>query len=166
MNKGLPDTLSASFPNTIPVPRPLVVDQQIKDPNWLAGFVDADGSLIISVVREPLNRVGYSIGLRFSVVQHSRDVELMKNLVEYLGCGSLVHSKKSSVEFVVTRFADIQDKIIPFFITSPLHGVKALNYADFCRVAILMKDKAHLTEEGLEQILKIKVGMNKGRVNF
>jgi len=29
-----------------------------------------------------------------------------------------------------------------------------------------MKDKAHLTEEGLEQILKIKVGMNKGRVNF
>lgn len=127
--------------------------------------MEGEGCFIISVVKDPVNFVGYRVGLRFSICQHSRDVELMKNLVEYLGCGSLVHSKKSSVDFVVTRFADIQDKIIPFFITSPLHGVKALDYADFCRVAILMKDKAHLTEEGLEQILKIKVGMNRGREN-
>lgn len=33
MNKGLPNILIASFPNTVPVPRPLVTDQQIKDPH-------------------------------------------------------------------------------------------------------------------------------------
>ena len=33
MNKGLSDDLKAAFPNTIPVTRPQVRDQVIKDPN-------------------------------------------------------------------------------------------------------------------------------------
>jgi len=33
MNKGLSDELKASFPDTIPVPRPLIRNQEIQDPN-------------------------------------------------------------------------------------------------------------------------------------
>jgi len=33
LNKGLSDKLKEAFPNVIPVPRPIVVDQVIKDPN-------------------------------------------------------------------------------------------------------------------------------------
>lgn len=40
---------------------------------------------------------------------------------------------------------------------------KHLDFLDFCRVALLMKDKVHLTEEGLHQIQKIKSGMNSNR---
>ena len=58
------------------------------------------------------------------------------------------------------------DKIIPFFEKYPIKGVKALDYADFCKVAELMKNKAHLTEHGLEEIRKIKSGMNRGREFF
>ena len=35
--------------------------------------------------------------------------------------------------------------------------------ADFCQVAEMMKVKKHITLEGLEQIRKIKAGMNRGR---
>jgi hypothetical protein len=38
-----------------------------------------------------------------------------------------------------------------------------LDYADFCKAAELMKTKAHLTARGLEQIRKLKTGMNTGR---
>ena len=38
MNNGLTQILMESFPNITPVPRPVVSDQGIKDPNWLAGF--------------------------------------------------------------------------------------------------------------------------------
>jgi len=34
---------------------------------------------------------------------------------------------------------------------------------DFVKVAKLMKEKAHLSPEGLELIRRIKSGMNKGR---
>jgi hypothetical protein len=63
----------------------------------------------------------------------------------------------------VTEFSDIVEKIIPFFEKYPMVGVKTLNFADFCKVAELMKNKDHLNEEGLEQIRKIKAGMNRGR---
>lgn len=42
-------------------------------------------------------------------------------------------------------------------------GVKSLDFNDFCQVADIMKEKKHFTKEGLEQIRKIKAGMNKGR---
>jgi hypothetical protein len=38
MNNGLSASLKEAFPNIIRLPRPKVVDQQIKDPHWLAGF--------------------------------------------------------------------------------------------------------------------------------
>ena len=64
---------------------------------------------------------------------------------------------------MVTEFNEIQKKIIPFFQKYPLHSVKALDFKDFCQVADIMMDKKHVTKEGLEQIRKIKAGMNTGR---
>lgn len=163
MNNGLSDILKDSFPNTKPVARPIVEFTGIPDPNWLTGFVEGEGCFLVSVVRQPRNKIGFLVGLRFSICQHSRDLELMENLIAYLGCGSIVHTKKTTVEFVVTRFADIQEKIIPIFDKYPLQGTKVLNFFDFKKVAELIKDKAHLTSMGLDQIQKIKAGMNKGR---
>jgi len=60
-------------------------------------------------------------------------------------------------------FADINANIIPFFDKYPLQGEKAKDFMDFKKVALLMQSKAHLTREGLEEILKIKSGMNARR---
>lgn len=89
----------------------------------------------------------------------------MKYLVNYLGCG-WVSERKGACDFKVKSITDINKKVIPFFDKCPIFGVKALDYADFCRVAQIMETKAHLTQEGLNEILKIKTGMNKGRSNI
>ena len=39
-----------------------------------------------------------------------------------------------------------------------------MDFLDWCKIAILIKNKLHLTPEGLELIRKIKDGMNKGRL--
>ena len=88
----------------------------------------------------------------------------MKSLVEYLDCGAYFpYGAREASDFIVTRFSDIHEKIIPFFDKYPIVGVKALDFADFCKVAEIMKVKGHLTESGLVEIRKIKVGMNRGR---
>ena len=51
-NLGLAEELKAAFPNTIPVPRPVVEDQEIKDPNWLSGFVSAEGCFLIVIKKK------------------------------------------------------------------------------------------------------------------
>lgn len=69
------------------------------------------------------------------------------------------------MELTIGSLEDIIKIIIPFFTKYPLQGAKRLDFADFCKVAELMKNKAHLTPEGLDQIREIKSGMNSGRVS-
>ena len=86
----------------------------------------------------------------------------MKTFIKFFGCGRVSKDRKS-FDYKVNRLIDIIDKIIPFFQKHPILGVKALDFADWCKVAEMMKDNKHLTPEGLEQIRQIKAGMNTGR---
>jgi len=67
------------------------------------------------------------------------------------------------VEFRVAKFEDIYKKIIPVFNKYKIMGVKYKDFEDFCKVAEIIKKGDHLTLEGLEEIKKIKSGMNKSR---
>lgn len=86
------DTLLAAFPNTKPVQRPLVVDQVIKDPHWLAGFTSGEGCFLIRILKSPDYKGGAQVILRFQITQHSRDTLLMESLMEYLDCGNCYNS--------------------------------------------------------------------------
>lgn len=140
MNKGMTEILKESFPNTIPVHRRAINSNIVSDPNWLTGFVEGEGSFIISLVTNASAKLGIKVSLRFSISQHDRDIKLMDSLVKFLGCGSIVkHNAKFSVEFVVTKFSDIQEKIIPFFEKNSLQGIKSLKFNSFTEAAELIK---------------------------
>lgn len=80
------------------------------------------------------------------------------------GCGRYRQRRGGLAgDFIVSRLSDLTEKIIPFFAKYPVIGMKKENFEDFCKVAELMKEKAHLTEAGLEQICKLKDGMNSHR---
>jgi hypothetical protein len=164
MNNGLPDELKKAFPNVKAIQRPRVTDQKIKDPHWLAGFVDGEGCFFVSLMGSSTHKLGSRVQLRFLITQHIRDEQLIKSLVNYLSCGKIYKgSKRDVVDFVVTRFTDLSGKIIPLFDLYPLQSSKAKDLADFKKVLELMKNKAHLTQEGLDEIKQIKSGMNTGR---
>jgi len=105
---------------------------------------------------------GFQVSLEFQITQHVRDKELMRSLVNYFDCG-YIYKNRETVDFQITKFSDLHEKVLPFFQNFPLQGVKRLDYLDFCRVAELIQNKAHLTEEGLSKIRQIKAGMNRGR---
>lgn len=86
----------------------------------------------------------------------------MRSLVSFLGCGYYYLSPKKDVgEYIVTSFSDITDKIIPFFQTHSIKGAKVQDFVNFCKVVEIVKNKGHLTESGLEQILLIKAVINR-----
>jgi len=53
--------------------------------------------------------------------------------------------------------------LIKFIDQYPLKTKKFLDYEDLKLLRQLKKEKVHLTEKGLEQMKKIKEGMNFGR---
>jgi hypothetical protein len=76
-----------------------------------------------------------------------------------------IHSsenKKTSL-LQIKNNSDIENKIIPFFNEYPILGVKSLDFEDFKKVAELVKNKEHLSPEGLIKIREIAEGMNLSR---
>jgi len=92
LNNGLSENLKSAFPGVISFPRPLVTDQSIKDPQWLAGFSSAEGCFLVSLYKSESNTLKESVKLIFYITQHTRDTELMKSLIKYLDCGRYVES--------------------------------------------------------------------------
>jgi hypothetical protein len=169
INLGLSDELQLVFPNITPVARPLPVlseKKKIQNFNYIAGLTSGDGCFFISIRNSSYTKSGKSVVLKFQIVQNSRDVELIQTLVSTLGCGRVeLCLKQSAAYYVVTKYEDILKKFIPLFDNHPIKGVRALDYSDFKKVVLLMKNKSHLTEEGLIEIQSIKSNMNRNRAN-
>jgi len=166
MNR-LPEKLKIAFPDIIPVERPLVQNQIIPDPNWVAGFMTGEGSVYVRIKKSLTHQIGSQVELILQMTQHIRDEQLLISFLDYFGCGKYRQRKgglsRKARDFFVNRFTDLSQKIIPFFDKYPIMGVKNKDLVDWCKVVELMKAQAHLTEEGLEQIRKIKDGMNSYR---
>lgn len=172
INLGLSDKLKTEFPDIKLVDRPAVEFKGIPDPNWLAGFTTGEGCF-----RVDINNLSnkWRVSLRITIVQHIKDEQLLQSFIKYFSLAEGLpsvkkksryvykYSNKDAVRFDVTKYSDLTEKIIPFFNKYPIYGVKAKDFEDFKKVALLMGSRAHLTKEGLEQIKELKLGMNRTR---
>jgi hypothetical protein len=128
----------------------------------LAGFTSGDGSFIVNIYKTPRSRLNMEVKLEYKVTQDLRDTVLLESLVSYFNCGGITR-RPTAIDFRVTRFSDLVDIILPFFDKYNIEGVKAKDYMDFKLAVEIVKQKGHLTREGLEKIQTIKMGMNTGR---
>ena len=162
MNKGLSYELNLAFPEITLVERStiVIVDQVIKNPYWLAGFASGEGSFMVNLQSSTSN-LGFQVKLVFQLTQHSRDIVLINSLIEFFGSGG-VYKDREFIQFKISKFSDITEIVIPFFNKFQIMGIKSQDFNDFVKIE-LMKNKAHLTSEGLDKIRKIQIEMNKGR---
>jgi hypothetical protein len=163
MNLGLSDVLKSEFINFSPVESPLIITNNIPNPNWLSGFVTGEGNFDVNIHKSK-HKIGQRVRLRFRITQHERDINLMKLLIKYLGAGKIeIDNRNPAVYLLLYKISDITNIIIPFFEQNPLYGIKLYDYLDWCKFANLMNEGSHITVEGLELNLKIKTDMNTGR---
>lgn len=157
---GLSEELKQDLPNLIPISRPLNSNTEIKDPNWLVGFIEGEGCFYVFVYKSKI-KVGSAIQFYLKIVQHSCDIKLRDKLVQYLGCGTI--HKGNVITFTVTIFNDIVNIFLPFFNKYLLQGTKQLDFLSFYKIVRLMIKKAHLTAKGQNKIILIKNEMNTKR---
>jgi hypothetical protein len=84
-------------------------------------------------------------------------------LQEFFGCGIIVNKKnRNEASFRLNSLQDLTNIIIPHFEIYPLLSQKAADFILFKQIVELMNNKAHLTEEGLQQIINLRASMNLG----
>lgn len=113
LNRGLTAELESAFQNIVLINRPDVVDIEIKDPAWIAGFTTGEGSFQIKILNS-LAKTGATVRLSFQLTQHMRDEQLMLSFIKYFG-GGFVTKDNNAFNFRIEKFSDICNKIIPFF---------------------------------------------------
>lgn len=131
------------------------------NPHYIVGFVDGEGCFSIS-----LNKNGDrlpEVRLIFEIELREDDEPILHEIQQVLGCGNIYHLRyeryakwRPHVKLKVSNFADISTKIIPFFQRYPLQAKKRLQFEVFCQVAELIKDKRHLSPEGVARIRALR----------
>jgi len=101
--------------------------------------------------------------LKFQIGLHSKDLNVLYRLQEYLGGIGSIHLVKNGevVNYSIDSIGDL-NKLISHFEKYPLLTQKAADLLLFKKAVRLVNNKAHLTLEGLIQMVNIKASMNLG----
>jgi len=169
LNWGLTEKLIASFPKIAALEsvkvRPLIEETYDFNPYWVAGFVSAEGNFFVDIITSSTMKSGYQVILVTKITQHVKDEQLLKNLVTYLKCGIYYkRPKENAGDFLCKSLSENLNIVLPFFQKYPILGTKSLDFQDWSLIAHLIKDRAHLTTEGLNEIREIKSRMNTKRI--
>jgi intein-encoded DNA endonuclease-like protein len=122
------------------------------DSNYLAGFFDGEGSLIIRIRPDKRYKTGFQVLLVADITQKSRGV--LDLIQENLKMGNIDYHKRDDLyQFRIYKIRDLK-KFIPLIADKAI--VKRKELEKFSRCVEIVSNKKHLTEEGLSEIRQIK----------
>jgi len=138
INLGLSPQLKTTFANIKPNTEVAEVSsnfaniciKKIPDPKWVAGFTSGEGCFMVDIVKSKTTKIEYSVSLRFMISQHSRDEQLMLNLIHFFNCGKL-NKNNNCLNLTIRRFGDIDKILIPFFQKISNHRTKIIRFSRF-----------------------------------
>jgi LAGLIDADG DNA endonuclease family protein len=128
--------------------------------NWVAGFVDGEGSFNVPIRRERDRGLPWRVSLSFNVSQVGP--ELPELLRSTFGLGTVRGRGDGVFYFEVTRTAALVERIFPFFERFPLRSPKQADLAVFRQITELVQLGRHLSPAGIGEILKLRSPMNRG----
>lgn len=128
--------------------------------HYLAGFADGEGSFNVCFRPRKDHRMPWKVTMTFNATQ--RNIEVLTIFKETLGCGNLWRRQDGVWYFETRSLPMIVERVIPFFRRFPIRSARAKDFETFCEVAALMSQGAHLTREGIAQIVKLRSPMNRG----
>ncbi len=133
--------------------------------SYLAGFTDGEGCFYVGVHPTRNVTLGLQVTPEFHVSQNGERLAVLQLFVETFGCGVIkknapVGSRDKTYVYVVKRHNDLYEVVVPFFQRFPLRSEKQNEFLRFAQVVKLMREKAHLTSEGLKRISEIAFSMN------
>ena len=131
------------------------------NPNYVSGLIDGEGSFSISFSLRSKLKVGIETRPSFSVTLNQRDLELVKMIHDFFGCGGIRFSRSDrTYKYEVRSTKDIVEHIIPHFDKYPLNGIKKNDYQLFKKIVLMIHRNMHLNVNYLKEIIDDAYKMN------
>jgi hypothetical protein len=133
---------------------------------FLAGFVEGEGSVHVSIKRHPTLRLGNYFQPEFFIYQHRVRRELLEMAMEFFQVGRIRPKPGNPdvlVYSVISRLA-ITEHVLPFLRTYMRYSARTSDYETFGLVVDLMNRGVHREPRGLARIARLAYSMNmKGK---
>ena len=109
-------------------------------------------------------RTGLEVRPSFSLSLNEKDLELLRDLQAFFGCGWIRESKTDrTFKYEARAVEDLLDPIIPHFERHPLRGSKAKSFVALRDVCLMIEQGDHLRRDGLRSIIDVAYEMNLGK---
>ena len=135
---------------------------------YIVGLTDGEGCFYVNVGESSRYRSGLRIQMHFHIKMQEKDRQLLEKVKNTIGCGAVYFQKEQRANhaqcyrYTVSSQADIFNTIIPFFKQHPLQSYsKNYSFHVFCKIAKLVKSKAHFSKAGTNKIRILKSKMNQ-----
>ncbi len=129
---------------------------------FLAGLIEGEGSLCVSIKNQPTARFGYLVDPEFFIYQH----QIRRGLLELAGsifdAGRINPKPGNEVVLVysITSFRLIVERVLPFYERYMAFSCKKRDYQLFRDIVDAMLLKRHLDPHGLVEIVDKAYQMN------
>jgi hypothetical protein len=136
--------------------------ERFKFIGWIIGFVDGEGCFSLSIFKNRTSKCGFQVMPEFVITQGEKSLNSLIRIQDFFGCGHIYvnrrydNHKENIYRYCVRNFNDLDDKIIPFFHKNQLLTAKINDFNTFCKVVSLIKERKHLTIEGINYIKELK----------
>src|SRR5260221_762689 len=126
---------------------------------YLAGFVDGEGSFNVSFRPRTDHRAPWKVSLCFNISQ--KDEVILSRFKRHLACGPMRQRHGGVWHFEVNNLTALLENVIPFFDHYGfLSAKKQRGFSKFKPLAQLIPDGRQTDRDGIEEILRIRSGMN------
>ena len=124
--------------------------------HWLAGFSDANASFQIKIInRSLINKA--EVRLNYQIEKKNKI--LLLKIKDYIGGNIGYRNTQDTYYYGSTSFGSAKN-IIEYFNKFNLQSRKHVSYLRWRKVYMLIQNREHLTDKGLNKIIKIKSLIN------
>jgi hypothetical protein len=128
---------------------------------YISGYVDGEECFTVSISPRAKLLVGWEVRPGFSVSQNGDRAEVLHAIQAYFGCGSIRPDRSDrTLKWETRRLEDILVSVVPHFEAYPLMSGKQYDYERFASVCRVMAEGAHLSRDGLIEVVELARVMN------
>jgi hypothetical protein len=134
------------------------------DPWYVTGLAEGEGCFCVSIAIRRRLRTGLEVRPSFALSLNERDVDLLRGLQAFFGCGWIRESRGDrTFKFEVRSTGELVSRVLPHFERYPLRGCKAKGCAGLRHVCRMIEQGDHLQRNGMREIIDVAHGMNVGK---
>ena len=136
---------------------------------FLAGFIEGEGSVCVSIKEHPTARFGYYVDPEFFLYQHRAYPQMLELTKRMFGSGRIFpkQGNPTVLVYAIASRRTLAERVVPYLRDYMNFAPRKPVYQGFCEIVEAMERKEHQTPQGMVRIVQKAYALNpvaKGKV--